>query len=66
MPQIHRGERDVVTVRVSPELNRKLTEYVRALGTTKTDVVAALIADKLHDVDIDDVAKDQERLPLSA
>lgn len=66
MPQIHRGDRDVVTFRVAPELNQKLARYVQAIGMTKSDFIAELLDEKLRDVDLENLDEEQARLPLSA
>ncbi|GAA1150478.1 hypothetical protein [Nesterenkonia lutea] len=66
MPQINKGDREVVTVRLPIELFQKLDTYVKRSQTTKTDFVGGLIAEALEPVDLENLDRQQERLPLTA
>ncbi|GAB3186119.1 hypothetical protein GCM10027060_26440 [Nesterenkonia halophila] len=66
MPTPSKGDRTLVTARISQDHFTKLDRYVKAAGISKNDFIADLVVEALDDIDLDDVEHDQERLPLSA
>lgn len=66
MPQVSKGERTQVSSRIEQPYFEKLERYLSATGETKNDFVRQLIIDRLDSIDLDDIERDQERLPLSA
>lgn len=66
MPTPSKGDRTLVTARISNAHFKKLDEYIKAVGISKSDFIADLIVGALNEINLDDIHRDQERLPLSA
>lgn len=66
MPTPSKGERTLVTARIPQDYFTKLDRYVKAAGLSKNDFIADLIVRSLDDVDLADVERTQERLPMTA
>lgn len=66
MPAISKGERTLVSTRIPNEHFKKLSAYVEAEGTTKSEFLADVLLAALEQVDLENLNAHQERLPLSA
>lgn len=66
MPRPNKGDRVVVTARLPASYYRKLDRYVKLTGETKTDFITEAVVKALDEVEIENLHRDQEPLPLSA
>lgn len=66
MPQVHKGERVVVTARIPQRYHRKLDQVVHTTGVSKSDFITELITTALDDIDVENLDPQQDRLKIPA
>lgn len=66
MPQISKGHRTQVSARIEQPYFEKLDRYLSLTGESKNDFVRELIIERLNQVDLESLERNQEPLPLTA
>lgn len=66
MPQHHKGDRTYVPARVPTPYAKKMERMKEVTGESKSDIITAALAAYLDKIDVENIGRNQDPLPLSA